>query len=86
MYRYFGFEIEIVYENVITSGGLYQRISFENKSGGTCRLVLLTTRRLMYHLMIRPKEAFFVRANLKSRYELFACIPTGRLLPLDAAR
>ena len=28
------------------------------KAGGTCRLVLLTTRRLMYHLMIRLRRRF----------------------------
>lgn len=85
MYRYFGFEIEIVYENVITSGGLYQRISFENKSGRNMPFGFAYHTTFNVPFNDSPKEAFFVRANLKSRYELLQCIPTGRLLPLDAA-
>lgn len=84
MYKYFGFEIGIVYENIITPEGLQQNITFENKSDKTMPFGFAYHTTFNVPFNDSPEDAFRIGINLKQRYELDKCIPTGQLLPLDA--
>lgn len=85
MYKYFDFDIEIIYENTITPGGLEQKISFTNKSGRNMPFGFAYHTTFNIPFNNSPEEAFFIRANLRQEYELDKCIPTGKLLTLDAS-
>lgn len=83
VYPYFGFNVEITYENVITSNGLFQRISFENQSERNMPFALAYHTTFNVPFTSSPEDKFYVTANLKNKYETDKCIPTGRLLSLD---
>lgn len=85
MYRHFGFEIAILYENIIDADGLRQNISFVNQSDRNMPFGFAYHTTFNVPFNASPEEAFFVHANLKQKYELDKCMPTGRLLELDTS-
>lgn len=83
VYSYFGFKVAITYENVITSNGLFQRISFENLSERNMPFAFAYHTTFNIPFNSSDEDNFYVRANLKSKYETVKCIPTGNVTELD---
>lgn len=82
-YKFFDYRVKILYENVITSSGLFQRISFENMSERKMPFCFAYHTTFNVPFNDSPEDGFFVQANLKSKYETEYCIPTGKMLELD---
>ena len=82
IYNYFDFKVKISYENIITSSGLFQRMSFENMSDKNMPFGFAYHTTFNIPFNDSPREAFFVTANLKYSYVNEVGIPTGELLPL----
>ncbi len=83
-FKYFDFNVKIVYENIISSKGLSQNITFENMSNKNMPFGFAYHTAFNIPFNESPKEAFYIKANLKSKYELgYDDMPTGKLLSLD---
>ncbi|MBE7026873.1 MAG: aldose 1-epimerase [Ruminococcaceae bacterium] len=83
-FEYFDFNVKIVYENIITPDGLSQNIIFDNMSDKNMPFGFAYHTAFNIPFNDSPKDAFYIKANLKSKYELgYDTIPTGKLLPLS---
>ncbi len=83
IYKYFDFNIKILYENIITPEGLAQKITFENMSDKNMPFGFAYHTTFNIPFNNSPDEAFYVSANIQKAYELDKCIPTGNLFSLN---
>ncbi len=84
IYKYFDFKVKITYENIITSNGLFQRITFENLSDKNMPFCFGYHTTFNIPFNDSPREAFVLNANVKNRYEVNEkLLPTGNLLSLE---